>query len=342
MTSVGQKLVTMLLWAIVSVVVSCVLGGLGSHTDLLGGGHARTVAACAVPPGKIDVRLRDVGGLAAIKEELYYALLLPLRHPAVFFGGGGPLASTRGLLLTGPPGCGKTMLMRAVARECGCTFLCPQLSQLMSKYYGESQKMLAAVFDVARRSAPCIVFLDEIDAAFRTRDAEDAGADYAFKTEFLQLLDGVGTDRGSAVVVVGATNCPDKLDPALKRRLPNVLRVGLPDAAERRHIVTLQCRRERAPAECMAQFDEALDAAATDGLSGSDLAELYRASSRLRLREALRPGVDVERVARALPPLRAEHWRAAREAMRTAQRSVAEDHCDAGRAERLLRRLQRA
>jgi SpoVK/Ycf46/Vps4 family AAA+-type ATPase len=303
MESLVQRLVHLVVWFVLSAVISYALGALGPGGELGGGQHEAQIRASLVDPREIDVTLADVGGLEAAKQEIYYSLLLPLKNPHIFFRPKGPFASSKGVLLTGPPGCGKTMLMRAVAKECGCAFLSPQLSTLQSKYYGETQKILKAMFDVARANAPCILFIDEIDSAFRSRSSEDAGCEYALKSEFLLLMDGLRTRADDAVVVVGATNHPDALDDALRRRLPVVIEVAPPAPAERRRIAALLCADE--PRASLANFD-ALDAKATDGFSGSDLAELYRSASRARLRRTLQGG---DRLPKTLPALNTSDWR---------------------------------
>lgn len=329
---VGKKLIGVIVWTVISLVLSYVFSAVstGSIEAWLTGGRASThesaVAGCVVLPKDIDVTLSDVGGLDAIKDELYYSLLLPLRYPKLFFRARGPFASTKGVLLSGPPGCGKTMLMKAVAKTCGCAFLAPTLATLQNKYYGESQKLLAALFAVAKSKAPCIVFLDEVDSVFRTRSDDDSGCDYTLKTEFLSLMDGLRTKGDEAIVVVGATNNPDALDPALKRRLPTVLTIGLPTAAERRKIVALACREEPEPARSAAAFGEEASAL-LEGCSGSDLVEVYKAASRLRLQELVRRGGALELA--KLPPLTTEQWAAAAQRLRESKHAASVKHCTA-------------
>lgn len=337
---VGNRLAALVLWAIVSLVVSYVLSAFPVD-GLLGGGasaHEAAVAACIVQPKDIDVTLSDVGGLDKIKDEIYYSLLLPLRFPKCFFRPRGPFATTKGLLLTGPPGCGKTMLMKAVAKSCGCTFLCPTLATLQNKYYGESQKLLAAMFTVARKQAPCILFLDEVDSAFRTRSDDDSGCDYTLKTEFLSLMDGLRTKSDDAVVVVGATNNPNALDPALKRRMPTVLHIGLPTDAERRKIVALACRDEPDASKSVAAFSDEANASLS-GCSGSDLVEVYRTASRIRLRSAIESkGQDA---LRALPALTTEHWDEAVSKHVESKKAASVQHCSSkSRATQLLDALR--
>lgn len=338
-----SKIIGLVVWAVVSLVLTAVWTAL-TQGDGVGGWlpdvHEQGIHACVVEPKDVDVTLADVGGLAKAKEEIYFSLLVPLKHPDVFFRARGPFASSKGVLLSGPPGCGKTMLMKAIARECGCCFLHPTLATLQSKYYGESQKMLRALFTVARKRAPSILFFDEIDAAFRTRSADDAGCDYTLKSEFLSMMDGLRTRAEDAVVVVGATNNPDTLDPALKRRLPVVVEIGLPTHAERAHIVALLCADEGE--KLGAKAFAALPTEATDGFSGADVAEMYRGASRARVREALVSGKSrVADTLRALPALTTEHWRAAAASVREGKAQASKMHSgQASAVERLAQLIK--
>lgn len=319
--SIATKLFGLVLWTVVSLVVSYVIGSLDGSLMGQRSGHDAAVATCVVKASDIDVTLGDVAGLDVIKEEIYYSLLLPLRHPRTFFRKSGPFATTRGVLLTGPPGCGKTMLMKAVAKTCGCTFLCPTLASLQNKYYGESQKLLSAMFSLARRNAPCILFLDEVDSVFRTRSDDDSGCEYTLKTEFLSHMDGLRTRADEAVVVVGATNNPGALDPAFKRRLPTVLCIGLPTARERAKIIELACREE--PAGSAKAFRDADGQETTRGCSGADLMEVYRLASRRRLRFLMMSGA----LEGPPPPLTQEHWEFAIRQLREGRLAASEAHC---------------
>ena len=213
----------------------------------------------------------SVGGLATVKRELQLHVIVPLRRHRVFYASPA-LRPPPGVLLEGPPGTGKTMLARALATESNVPFVPLLLSTVENKYVGESQKLLRAVFSLATKLSPAIVFVDEIDGMMRQRSPLDSAHDYGLKTTFLQLLDQV---RELPIITVAATNCAALLDPALRRRLPRAYRIDLPDAPGRRQILDGLTRDERRNAP--AWLTEA-----TGGFSGSALSELYHRASAAR------------------------------------------------------------
>uniref|UniRef100_A0A7S4FZZ8 AAA+ ATPase domain-containing protein n=1 Tax=Eutreptiella gymnastica TaxID=73025 RepID=A0A7S4FZZ8_9EUGL len=141
----------------------------------------------------------------------------------------------KGLLLYGPPGTGKTFLAKAAASQCDCTFFSISSSNLMSKWLGESERLVRNLFEMARECAPAIVFVDEVDSLCSARD-DSGGSDATHRvlTEFLAQMDGVGQDKGERVLVLGATNLPWALDPAIRRRFERRIYIPLPDATARR------------------------------------------------------------------------------------------------------------
>lgn len=246
-------------------------------------------------PEDISASFSSIGGLGGVKEAVKEIIVYPMLYPDVFrapAGGrasGGAralLAPPKGVLLYGPPGTGKTLLAKALAKESGAVFLALSPSSLLSKWLGETEQIARAVFSLARRVAPTIVFIDEVDGLFRERHAGEHEAHKNLKAEFMQLWDGLATDDadGSQVVVLGATNRPYDVDPAILRRMPRAFEVGLPTRPERAAILrTLLAgvRLERA-----FSFDGV--AAVTGGYSGSDLKELCRAAMMQPVREAMR------------------------------------------------------
>ncbi|MFB6281331.1 MAG: AAA family ATPase [Haloferacaceae archaeon] len=227
----------------------------------------------------------DVGGLADAKRELVRAVEWPLRHPELFdrFGTTPP----RGLLLHGPPGTGKTLLARAVASETDANFVSIDGPELLDKYVGESERAVRNVFAAARRNAPSVVFFDEIDAITTVRDDEDGGsrAPERVVSQLLTEIDGVeGLD---AVTVVGATNRPDRIDPALLRpgRLDRVVEVPMPDRDARLEILRIHARG--AP---VGDVDLGAVADRTEGYTGSDIEALVREACLLAIEERLDAG----------------------------------------------------
>ena len=286
------------------------------------------VIARDVYVGSPDVRWGDVAGLEAAKKILREAVVAPFRYPALFTG---LLRPWRGVLLHGPPGTGKTMLAKAVATESGesCVFFNVSASTVVSKYRGDSEKLVRVLFELARLRAPSVVFMDEIDALMCDRGggASSGGeheASRRMKTELLIQLDGLdaregGGDvsAGGGVFLLAATNTPWSLDPALLRRMEKRVFVGLPDLEARRVMLhALLGGRKRAPEVCL--DDVARD---TAGYSGSDVAVLCKETAMAPLRrlvaaldaahpaDALSERVPVD--ASAIGPITAEDVRGA-------------------------------
>jgi transitional endoplasmic reticulum ATPase len=189
-----------------------------------------------------NVRWSDVGGLAGLKQRLVEAVEWPL-HYAPFFEQMG-VRPPKGILLSGPPGCGKTLLAKAIANESRVNFISIKGPTLLSKYVGESERQVRDVFSKARQAAPCIIFFDEIDALMPARGGavSDSPVTDRVLSQFLTELDGVEEIKG--VLVLGATNRLDRLDPAILRpgRFDEVVEIPLPDEAERREIFEVHLR----------------------------------------------------------------------------------------------------
>jgi SpoVK/Ycf46/Vps4 family AAA+-type ATPase len=174
--------------------------------------------------------------VASLRESIIY----PLLYPNLFTSSSSLLGAPKGVLLFGPPGCGKTMIAKALAKESGATFINIAASVLTNKWYGESNKLVAGLFSLARKTQPSIIFIDEIDSFLRERTKRDHEVTGMMKAEFMTLWDGLlsGTDR---ILVLGATNRPNDIDSAILRRMPKRFGIGLPNREQREKILHLVC-----------------------------------------------------------------------------------------------------
>lgn len=217
-----------------------------------------------------DVSWEDIGALASVREELQTAIVDPIQNPERYAAVG--ISAPTGVLLWGPPGCGKTLLAKAVAAESKANFISIKGPELLNKYVGESEAAVRRVFMRARSSVPCVIFFDELDALVPRRDDSISEASSRVVNMLLTELDGLSTRAG--IYVIGATNRPDMIDDAMMRpgRLETRLFVDLPGPSERVEILRALVRNKPIPAEVA-------DIAALDachGYSGADLESLIR------------------------------------------------------------------
>ncbi|KAM9490638.1 spastin-like isoform 2-T2 [Salvelinus alpinus] len=229
-----------------------------------------------------SVRFEDVAGQELAKQALQEIVILPALRPELFTGLRAP---ARGLLLFGPPGNGKTMLAKAVAMESNATFFNISAASLTSKYVGEGEKLVRALFAVARELQPSIIFIDEIDSLLCERREGEHDASRRLKTEFLIEFDGVQSGGDERVLVMGATNRPQELDEAVLRRFAKRVYVALPTEETRLKLVKNLLEKHGNP---LAQKELSQLARMTEGYSGSDLNSLAKDASLGPIRE-LRP-----------------------------------------------------
>ncbi|KAF8075541.1 hypothetical protein N665_1087s0010 [Sinapis alba] len=236
-----------------------------------------------IPPSDIGVSFDDIGALENVKDTLKELVMLPLQRPELF-DKGQLTKPTKGILLFGPPGTGKTMLAKAVATEAGANFINISMSSITSKWFGEGEKYVKAVFSLASKIAPSVIFVDEVDSMLGRR--ENPGEHEAMrkmKNEFMVNWDGLRTKDRERVLVLAATNRPFDLDEAVIRRLPRRLMVNLPDATNRSKILSVILAKE----EIAPDVDLEAIANMTDGYSGSDLKNLCVTAAHLPIREIL-------------------------------------------------------
>ncbi|MFX1295536.1 MAG: CDC48 family AAA ATPase [Promethearchaeota archaeon] len=239
-------------------------------------------------PGAIPLlTYEDVGGLKPEIQRIREMIELPLKHPELFKKLG--IDPPKGVLLRGPPGCGKTLLVKAVANESDAFFKPINGPEIMSKFYGESEKRLRNIFDDAEKRSPSIVFIDELDAIAPKREEVTGEVERRVVAQLLALMDGL-KGRGK-VVIIGATNRPNALDPALRRpgRFDREIEIGVPDKSGRKEILQIHTRgmplNNNVDLDALSQI--------THGYVGADLAALCREAAMKALRRYL-PKINIE------------------------------------------------
>jgi len=231
-----------------------------------------------------EVHWEDIGGLDHVKQQLREAIEWPLKHPEYFEEMG--IEPPKGILLFGPPGCGKTLLAKAVATESEANFITIKGPEVLSKWVGESEKAIREIFRKARQAAPCIVFFDEIDSIAPRRGLRtDAGVTDRIVNQLLTEMDGITLLKN--IVIIAATNRPDILDPALLRpgRFDRIIYVPLPDEKARLEIFKVHTRKM--PLAEDVNLEEL--AKRTKGYTGADISALCREAAMTTLREAGKP-----------------------------------------------------
>ncbi|MFV2174678.1 AAA family ATPase [Actinomadura sp. LOL_016] len=258
------------------------------------------------------VTFDDVAGMEDVKQTLRMKLLLPVQQPDLFAAYGKRAGG--GVLLYGPPGCGKTHLARAAAGELGAGFISVGLSDILDMYIGSSERNLHATFEAARRNAPCVLFFDEVDALAARRSDMRHATNRQVVNQFLAELDGVEGGANEGVLILAATNAPWYLDAAFRRpgRFDRLVFVPPPDGAARAAVLSLLCRKVP-----LAEMDFRKVAEATDGFAGADLKGVVDMAVETKLQEAMRAGrplplstADLLDAARTARPTAVAEWRA--------------------------------
>ncbi|KAG7486480.1 transitional endoplasmic reticulum ATPase-like [Solea senegalensis] len=273
----------------------------------------------------------DIGGLDEVKRELQELVQYPVEYPDKFLKFG--MTPSRGVLFYGPPGCGKTLLAKAIANECQANFVSIKGPEMLTMWFGESEANVRDVFDKARQAAPCILFFDELDSIAKSRggSAGDAGgaADRVIN-QILTEMDGMSDKKN--VFIIGATNRPDIIDSAILRpgRLDQLIYIPLPDKPSRTAILNANLRKSPVARDVDLEYLSNI----TDGFSGADLTEICQRACKLAIREAIeaeikaerqrqnRPGIPMDEDFDPVPEIRKDHFE---EAMRFARRSVSDN-----------------
>ncbi|CAH8602718.1 unnamed protein product [Dicrocoelium dendriticum] len=277
-----------------------------------------------------NVTWDDIGGLENVKRELQELVQYPVEHPDKFLKFG--MTPSKGVLFYGPPGCGKTLLAKAIANECQANFISIKGPELLTMWFGESEANVRDIFDKARQAAPCVLFFDELDSIAKSRGGSVGDAGGAADRVINQLLtemDGMSSKKN--VFIIGATNRPDILDGAILRpgRLDQLIYIPLPDEKSRVNILRANLRKSPVAAD----VDLLYLAKVTQGFSGADLTEICQRACKQAIREAIEAEIRAERERQSRPnamddesdPVPEITRRHFEEAMRYARRSVTEN-----------------
>jgi transitional endoplasmic reticulum ATPase len=237
----------------------------------------------------------DIGGLLDVKRELRELVQYPIEHPEKFekFG----MSPSRGVLFYGPPGCGKTLLAKAVANECQANFISIKGPEILTMWFGESEANVRDIFSKARAAAPCVLFFDELDSIAQQRggnSGDGGGAGDRVMNQLLTEMDGVGSKKN--VFIIGATNRPDIIDAALMRpgRLDQLIYIPMPDYESRLSILKAVLRKTPMSKD----VDLAYLAAQTEKFTGADLTEICQRAAKLAIRENIEKDMERERIRR--------------------------------------------
>lgn len=237
-----------------------------------------------------NIKWEDIGGLEETKRELQEMVRYPIEHRHLFerFG----MQASRGVLFYGPPGCGKTLMAKAIANECGANFISVKGPELLNMWFGGSEANVRELFDKARSASPCILFFDEMDSIARSRGGGGGGGSSETSdrviNQILSEIDGMGS--GKTLFIIGATNRPDILDPGIMRpgRLDQLIYIPLPDHAARVGIFKANLRKS--PVDEGISYDQLADV--TEGFSGADITEICQRAAKNAIRDSIAAGIE--------------------------------------------------
>jgi len=248
------------------------------------------------------VKFDDIAGLDFAKSCVIELICWPMANPELFSG---LRKLPKGILLFGPPGTGKTLIGKAIAHQAEATFFSISSSSMTSKWIGEGEKTVRTLFAVACYKQPSVVFIDEVDSLLCQRSSDENEASRRLKTEFLIQLDGAGTDADARVVIIGATNRPDELDEAARRRFVKRIYIPLPDSAGRQQLFLRLLRTEKHSLD-----DNDIDhlVNSTNGYSGADIKSLCTEAAMFPLREAANGKSLIKLNIKDIPPITVKHF----------------------------------
>ena len=254
----------------------------------------RSIVKDAILIEKPKVSWDDIANLEKAKQSLMEAIVWPMMRPDLFRGSRKPW---KGILLFGPPGCGKTLLAKAVAGSVNATFFNVDSSIILSKWLGESEKIVKELFNLARKYQPAIIFIDEVDAIASIRSSEEHEAIHRVKTIILSQMDGLQSSPEDKIVVIGATNIPEVLDPAFRRRFEKRIYVPLPDFKARKQIFKIHLK----DVEISPDVDFDTLAKLTEGYTGHDIALIVREAVMRPIRELAHSGLLAQKDVKPRP-----------------------------------------
>ncbi len=260
-----------------------------------------------------DVKMSEVAGLEEAKQAITDAIIAPMKHPELFKGKA--RQPWRGILFYGPAGCGKTLIAKAVASEINATFFNVSAANIVSKWLGESERLVMTLFNMAEKNQPAIIFIDELDSVGVSRSADDVGGERRLKTQLLTELQGVTSNPNQRITVIGATNLPWELDFALRSRFEKRIHIPLPSSDSRRDIFAIHMEDVEVAPDI--DFQELADL--TEGYSGRDISVVCREAAMEPIRELQKTGrMDDQREILDLRPVEREDFLSAIESIRPA------------------------